>query len=186
MDDTKIIKLYFQRSEAAIEETARKFGAYLNQVAYRILRCREDTEEIVSDTYIAAWNSIPPTVPSSLKHYLSRITRNLSFDRMDYLTAGRRNTHMNVLLSELEGCLPDPKRSMEDQWEAKEIGQSLNRFLGTLRPEDCRIFLARYFYGQTIREIADSYGISSSKAKYRLSCIRGKLRTHLAKEGITV
>ena len=86
MDDAKIIKLYFQRSESAIGETAKKFGAYLNQVAYNILRCREDTEEIVSDTYVAAWNSIPPTVPSSLKHYLTRITRNLSFDRMDYLS----------------------------------------------------------------------------------------------------
>ena len=186
MDDANIIKLYFQRSESAIGETAKKYGAYLNQVAYNILRCWEDTEEIVSDTYIAAWNSIPPTIPSSLKHYLSRITRNLSFDRMDYLTAGRRNTHMNILLSELEGCLPDPRSSMEEQWEAKEIGQSLNRFLATLRPEDCRIFLARYFYGQTIREIAVSYGMSESSAKYRLSCIRRKLRTHLAKEGITV
>jgi len=186
MDDTNIIKLYFQRDETAIAETARKFGAYLNQVAYNILRCREDTEEIVSDTYVAAWNSIPPTVPSSLRHYLTRITRNLSFDRMDYLTAGRRNTHMNILLSELEGCLPDPRSSMEEQWEAKEIGRSLNRFLGTLRPEDCRIFLARYFYGQTIREIAVSYSLSESTAKYRLSSIRRKLRTHLAKEGITV
>ena len=186
MDDANIIKLYFQRSESAIRETAKKYGAYLNQVAYNILRCREDTEEIVSDTYVAAWNSIPPTVPSSLKHYLSRITRNLSFDRMDYLTAGRRNSHMNILLSELEGCLPDPQSSMEEQWETREIGQSLNRFLGTLCPEDCRVFLARYFYGQTIREIAVSYGLSKSNAKYRLSSIRRKLRTHLEKEGITV
>ena len=186
MDDTKIIKLYFQRSESAIAETARKFGAYLNQIAYNILRCREDTEEIVSDTYIAAWNSIPPTVPASLKHYLSRITRNLSFDRMDYLTAGRRNAHMNILLSELEDCLPDPQSSPEQQWEAKEIGQSLNRFLGSLGPEDCRIFLSRYFYGQTIRELTEACGISESKLKYRLACLRRKLRNQLEKEGIAL
>ena len=186
MDDTQIITLYFQRSESAIAETARKFGAYLNQVAYNILRCQEDTEEIVSDTYIAAWNSIPPTVPASLKHYLSRITRNLSFDRIDYLTARRRNTHMNILLSELEDCLPDPQSSPEQQWEAREIGQSLNRFLGSLTPEDCQIFLARYFYGQTIREISEICSISESKLKYRLACLRRKLRTQLEKEGIAV
>lgn len=186
MDDTKIIQLYFDRDEAAIQETAGKFGAYLNQIAYRILRCREDTEEVVSDTYIAAWNAIPPTVPAVLKHFLSRITRNLSFDRLDYITAGKRNAHMNILLSELEDCIPDNQRSMEELWETKEIGQALNHFLGTLTPDDCRIFLNRYYYSKSIRQISESYGISESKTKYRLSCLRRKLRDHLAKEGIAV
>ena len=86
MDDTQIIDLYFRRCESAISETAEKYGAYLNQVAYNILRCREDTQEIVEDTYLAAWNAIPPTRPQALKHFLSRITRNLSFNRLDYLT----------------------------------------------------------------------------------------------------
>ena len=89
MDDTQIIGLYFSRSESAIAETAKKYGAYLNQVAYNILRCREDTEEIVEDTYLAAWNAIPPTKPNVLKHFLSRITRNLAFTRLDYNTAGQ-------------------------------------------------------------------------------------------------
>ena len=107
MDDTKIIDLYFCRNESAITETARKYGGYLNQIAYNILRCREDTEEIVEDTYLAAWNSIPPTKPLVLKHFLSRITRNLSFTRLDYLTAGKRGYHMTTLLSELDECIPD-------------------------------------------------------------------------------
>ena len=186
MEDKQIIQLYFDRSESAIEETARKFGAYLNQIAYHILRNREDTEEVVSDTYNAAWNTIPPTVPKALKHFLSRIARNLAFDRMDYLTAGRRSSHMSILLSELEGCLPDNRSNMEQIWEAKEIAQILNQFLGTLDHTDCRIFLNRYYYGLTITEIARKYGLSESKIKYRLGCLRRKLRTMLEKEGIPV
>lgn len=186
MDDTKIIQLYFDRSETAIEETAVKFGAYLNQIAYRILRCREDAEEVVSDTYIAAWNAIPPTVPTVLKHFLSRITRNLAFDRLDYTTAGKRNAHMNILLSELEECIPAPHSSMEELWESKQIGQVLNQFLSTLSTDDCRIFLNRYYHSESIRQISEIHGISESKVKYRLSCLRRKLRDHLAKEGIAV
>lgn len=186
MDDTQIIQLYFSRSESAIEETAVKYGPYLNQVAFNILRCREDTEEIVEDTYLAAWNAIPPTVPTVLKHFLSRITRNLSFGRLDYLTAKRRDNHLDVLLSELDACFPDRRGSTEDIWEAKQIGVSLNRFLDTLDRTDCRILLSRYYYGMTIDEIAQKYEIPPRKVKYRLSVLRKQLRSHLSKEGVIV
>lgn len=186
MDDAKIIQLYIDRNESAISETAKKFGAYLNQVAYSILRCREDTEETVADTYVAAWNAIPPAVPRVLKHFLSRITRNIALDRLDYLTAGRRNNHLNVLLSELEDCLPDSRGSMEEVLESQEIARSLNCFLEALNKDDCRIFLNRYYYGLTIREISQKNGITESKTKYRLSCLRRKLRNQLEKEGISV
>lgn len=186
MDDTRIIDLYFTRNESAIEETAKKFGPYLNQVAYNILRCREDTEEVVDDTYIAAWNTIPPTVPAVMKHFLSRITRNLAFSRLDHLTAKKRNTHMDVLLSELDECLPDHRSSMDELMEARQIGISLNRFLDNLDHTDCRIFVSRYYYGLTIEEIARKLGISQRKVKYRLSCLRKGLRKQLLKEGITV
>lgn len=186
MDDTQIIDLYFGRSEAAIAETARKYGAYLNQVAYYILRCREDTEEIVEDTYLAAWNTIPPSRPLVLKHFLSRITRNLSFDRLDYNTAKRRNKHMNVLLSELDACIPDYSGNVEDVWEAKQLGIALNRFLETLEVADCRIFLCRYYYNLTISEIAEKYHLPERKVKYRLSCARNNLRKFLEREGIAV
>ena len=186
MDDTQIIDLYFSRSESAIEETAGKYGAYLNQISYNILRSREDTEEVVEDTYFAAWNTIPPARPDVLKHFLSRITRNLSFNRLDYLTAGRRNHHMVTLLSELEECIPDHRGNVEDVWEAKQIGVSLNRFLDTLERIDCRIFLCRYYYNMSIREIGKKYDLTERRVKYRLSVLRRQLRQHLNKEGIVV
>jgi len=186
MDDTKIIDLYFCRNESAITETARKYDGYLNQIAYNILRCREDTEEIVEDTYLAAWNSIPPTKPLVLKHFLSRITRNLSFTRLDYLTAGKRGYHMTTLLSELDECIPDHRCSTEKVWEMKQIGKALNHFLETLDQADCRIFLCRYYYNLTISEIAQKYQITERRVKYRLSCIRKDLRTFLDKEGIAI
>lgn len=186
MDDTQIIQLYLSRNEAAIAGTSDKYGSYLNQVAFQILRCSEDTEEVVEDTYLAAWNAIPPTVPAVLKHFLSRITRNLAFTRLDYLTAKRRDRHMDILLSELDECFPDRRGSAEDIWEAKQLGKLLNRFLETLDHTDCRIFLCRYYYGMTIAEISDKHGIPQRRVKYRLSCIRSQLRTYLGKEGIIV
>lgn len=186
MDDTQIIDLYFSRSESAIAETARKYGFYLNQVAYNILRCREDTEEIVEDTYYAAWNAIPPSRPQVLKHFLSRITRNLSFTRLDYLNAGKRDKHMAILLSELDECIPDHRSSVEERWEAKQLGLSLNRFLESLNQADCRIFLCRYYYNLSIPEVSRKYGIPERSVKYRLSLLRKQLRRHLSKEGVVL
>lgn len=186
MDDTKIIQLYFERNESAIVETSRKYGSYLNQVAWNILRCREDTEEVVSDTYWAVWNAIPPAIPAVLKHFLSRIVRNQAFDRLDYLTAKRRNTHLNVLLSELEDCLPNNSGYDDDFIEARQLGISLNQFLGTLNQNDCHIFVNRYYYGMTISEISNKHQIPPSTVKYRLNYLRNRLRTHLIKEGITI
>lgn len=186
MDDTQIIDLYFQRKESAIQETAEKYGAYLNQISYNILRSREDTEEIVEDTYFAAWNAIPPTKPLVLKHFLSRITRNLSFTRLDYLTAKRRNGHMAVLLSELEECIPDERQNPEKRFHTRETAKIINGFLETLSREECRIFLCRYYYNLTIPEIAEKYGLKPRTVKYRLSLMRQSLKKRLEKEGITV
>ena len=186
MDDTQIIDLYFQRKESAIQETAAKYGAYLNQVSYQILRSREDTEEIVEDTYFAAWNAIPPTRPLVLKHFLSRIPRNLSFTRLDYLTAKRRSSHMSNLLSELEECIPDQRQNPEEQFQARETAKILNGFLETLTREECGIFLCRYYYNLTIPEIAERYGLKARTVKYRLRLMRQSLKKRLEKEGISV
>lgn len=186
MDDTQIIELYISRSESAIEKTAEKYGPYLNQVAYNILRCPEDTEEIVEDTYFAAWNKIPPERPRVLKHFLSRITRNLSFDRLDYITAKKRDPHMIILLSELDACVPDEKNDMESAFDAKLIGEAVNRFLSRLDRMDCAVFLCRYYYGMTISEISGKYTLSERNIKYRLSNLRRQLRKSLDKEGIVV
>ena len=186
MDDSQIVQLYFSRSESSIEETAKKYGAYLSQVAFNILHSREDTEEIVADTYLAAWNQIPPTYPKVLRHFLSRITRNLSFDRLDYLTAKRRNQNMVTLLSELEECLPDRRGSAEDIWEAKQLGIILNRFLETLEPMDCKILLSRYYYSMPIQKIAEKTYLPERTVKYRLGKLRKQLRQYLSWEGILV
>ena len=186
MEDSQIVQLYFHRSEDAISQTQRKYGAYLQEIAYNILRSQEDSEEVVGDTYLAAWNAIPPEKPRVLRHFLSRITRNLSFDRLDYHHAQKRNTHMTTLLSELEDCLPDARQNVEAHWETKQITVCLNRFLSTLPKIDCAIFVSRYFYGKTTEEISGQYGLPPRKVTYRLSRLRQQLRCRLEQEGIAV
>ena len=186
MDDTQIIGLYLSRSETAIAETARKYGPYLHQISYNILRCREDTEEVVEDTYFAAWNAIPPEVPRVLKHYLSRIVRNLSFSRLDYLTAKCRDSHMILLLSELDACVPDRAGDVEAALEAKRTAEVLNRFLSKLDRMDCAVVLCRYYHCMGIGQIAEKYQLTERNVKYRLSRTRQQLRKHLDKEGICI
>lgn len=182
MEDSRIIKLYFERSEQALAETKKKYDAYLNQIAYNILRDSCDTEEIVSDTYLGAWNAIPPARPNSLKHFLSRITRNLSLNRLDYMLAGKRHAQ----LIELEECISDKKNDVESVVEAKELGEVLNYFLEGIERQDCAVFVARYYYAYTIREIAVDYHLSERQVKYRLSKIREELRRYMEKEGVTL
>ncbi|MEZ3427229.1 MAG: sigma-70 family RNA polymerase sigma factor [Lachnospiraceae bacterium] len=181
MEDDGIVALYFARSETAIAETEKKYGAYLHQVAYHILRNLSDTDEIVNDTYMGAWGAIPPTKPNHLRHFLSRITRNLSFNRLAYLKAGKRN----ALFVELDECIPDGK-DVEQVWEAKEIGVVLNRFLKTLDDKSCAVFLARYYYSYSIDELAEQYRLSARQVKYLLSKARNGLRDYFEKEGVIV
>lgn len=182
MEDSEIIELYFARSEAGIGETGRKYGAYLRKIAYNILQNQNDTEEIVNDAYMAAWNAIPPTRPENFKHFLSRIVRNLSLDRLDYLKAGKRR----ALLVEMDECIPDQKNDMERMWEAKEIGEALNGFLGTLDSRTCAIFLARYYYAGSLSELSAQYNLSVRQVKYILSKTRGQLRKYFEKEGVVL
>lgn len=180
MEDNGIVALYFERSETAIQETGKKYGMYLNQVAYHILRSLRDTEEVVNDTYMAAWNTIPPTKPENLKHFLSRIARNLSFNRLDYLNAGKRQ----ALFVEMDECIPDRENDVEEVWEAREIGRVLNRFLETLDRRTLAVFLARYYYGYSIKEISEQYPLSGRQVKYMLSKTREGLRRYFEKEGV--
>ena len=185
MDDSGIIELYFRRAESAIEETARKYGTYLNSVAYRILNSREDAEEIVGDTYLKTWNAIPPTRPRVLKHFLTRITRNLSFDRVEYYTAAKRSAETVALLDELEACLPDPRGSAEQAVEEKELIERLNRFLDELDELSRCVFLSRYYYAHTVKEVAAQYDLPEGRVKYLLAKARETLKKRLTEEGIT-
>lgn len=184
MEDTQIVELFFSRSEEAISETSKKYGRYLKTIAGNVLPSSEDVEEILNDVYLAAWNSIPPNRPPVLKYYLSRIVRNLSFKRIEYLTAEKRGGNADILLQELEDCIPDTRRNMQEVLEAKELGQLVNRFLGTLHPDDRRLFLARYYYAMTAPQLAKKYGGSARQIKYRLEKMRKELKHTLQKEGI--
>lgn len=182
LNDTEIIGLFQRRLETAIEETKTKYGRYLNQVAFNVLQDAEDAEEIVNDTYMAAWNAIPPTVPQNLKFFLARIARNLSLDRLDYHRAGKRN----ALLVELDEALPDGGRTPEQAFESKELGRLLNTFLGTLDKKNAAVFVARYFYSYSYGELAKRYGLSQRQVKYMLVKTRKTLREFLEKEGVTL
>ncbi len=182
MEDTEIIALYVERSEFAIRETDIKYNVFLKRLVYNILRDTLDTEEIIDDTYMGAWNAIPPTIPNSLKHFLSRIARNLSFDRLDYRLAGKRN----AIFVELDECIPDMRQSVERAWEAKEIGNLLNHYLGTLEGKSCAVFLGRYYYSYSISELAEQYSLTQRQVKYMLSKARDGLRRYLEKEGVAV
>jgi len=145
---------------------------------------REDAEECVSDTYLNAWNAIPSERPDHLFAYLARVCRNLALDRLDWKNAKKRQAHVVALTAELEACIPDPWR--ERQLSGQEIGAALTAFLQGV-PEDQRlIFLRRYWYGDSIRDIAGRYGFTESKVKTTLLRTRSRLRDYLEKEGITV
>lgn len=184
MNDANIIALYFQRDEGTIRETERAYGGKLYSVAQRIVECREDAEECVNDTYLKAWNAIPPQKPNYFYAFLAKICRHLAFGKLDWKQAAKRNGDVIALTEELEACIPDKTR--EGQQERKEVVRALNDFLDGLNRESRLLFLRRYWYGDSIREIAVRYGMSESKVKTQLFRTREKLRAYLQKEEIGV
>ena len=183
MEDQKIIDLYWQRSEQAIRETDAKYGGYCYTIAYNILANREDSEESVSDTYLAAWRAMPPKRPGILSSFLGKITRHLSIDRWRRRTAEKRGGGEVVLaLEELEDCLSDGL-STEDAVLKKELTVVINRFLDALPEAERNVFLCRYWYVDPVQDIADTLGVSVSKVNSMLYRTRQKLRRVLEKEG---
>ncbi len=183
MEDKEILELFRKRSEEAIDETSRKYGAFLNRIAYGILRSREDAEECVNDTYMRAWNNIPPDQPQHLSAFLGRITRNLALNRLEQMSASKRGGGQKALeLDELEECIPaecDVQRTVEEH----ELALLLNRFLKKLTKEKRIIFMKRYWYFCTVEEIASELGCSESKVKMSLHRTREKLKDFLLKNG---
>lgn len=184
MEDREIIELFFRREQQAVRETDKKYGVRCRGIADGILQNREDAEECVSDTYMAAWNSIPPTRPASFKAYIFRIVRNISVNRAkERLAAKRGGGNLEAALDELEGCLAS-NYSLEGEYEAKELAREINKFLRTLSKDDRLIFMHRYWLVLTTREIADRLEMTESKVRTSLSRTRDKLRRHLKKEGL--
>lgn len=183
MDDSKIIELFFERSEQAIIELSEKYGAVCTKVANNILNNRQDTEECVNDAYLGVWNAIPPARPNPLLSYVCRIVRNLAVNRYHANTAAKRNSNYDVALDELENCFP-AACSVEDEFHAKEIARIIDGFLGTLDQKNRIMFVRRYWHGDSIAEIANLFSVSSHYVSVRLFRMREKLREHLIREGV--
>lgn len=184
MEDASIIELFWNRSEQAIAETAVKYGGYLLSIARNILNSHEDAEECVSDTYYKTWEAIPPNKPSFLKCWLGRITRNLSIDRYNRLHARKRGAgEIELIFEELENCIP-ASDTVERHWEDREIAELIDGFLKSQKRENRIFFVRRYWYGDSVEQMARSYGASVSKVKSSLFRTRKALKALLEKEGV--
>lgn len=184
MEDSKILDLFFARNEDAIRHTDDTYGRRLFMLADNIVKDHQDAEESVSDTYLKAWDTIPPKRPTHFFAYLAKFCRHFALGKLDWKNAAKRNAEVVSLTDEMELCIPDKNR--DAQLEAKELGRILDSFLRTLTPENRMVFMRRYWYVDTIAEIAVRYGISESAVNMRLSRTRAKLCTYLEKEGIRV
>ena len=182
MEDSQILELYFARSETAIQETDRKYGGYCYKIAFGILADRQDSEESVSDTYLAAWNTIPPRRPNFLNAFLAKMTRHISIDRWRKLSAQKRGGGEIILaLEELEDCVD--RSNVETELAKKELTRVLNAFLSSLPETERNVFLCRYWYLDSIQTISEVSGFSQSKVTSMLHRLRGKLRKKLSEEG---
>lgn len=184
MTDAQIIALFWARNEDAIKETDVVYGRKLHVLADKIVHNHEDAEESVSDTYMRAWDTIPPQRPNYFFAYLAKICRNVSLGKLEWKSAAKRNADVVALTQEMEQCIPD--RSHERKLEAEEIGRVLNRFLDSISLESRLIFMRRYWYTDSIQEIAARYNISQGKVKTQLHRTRNRLQLFLESEGIYI
>ena len=185
MEDGRIVELYWERDEQAIAETQTRYGKYCHRIAYNVLHSDEDAEECVNDTYVRAWNSMPPQRPSRLAAFLGRITRNLALDRYLFDRAQKRARSTELILDELEECIPDPVTAPP---LAEEIAlrDAINAFLASLPQKNRMVFLRRYWYLSPIKEIAADYGMTESNVKVMLHRTRQSFKAYLEKEGIEI
>ena len=186
MDDNLIVELFFGRDERAIREAENKYSAYLRKVAYNILGSDEDVSECVNDTYLAAWNSIPPHKPTNLLTYLSKLVRRSAVDIYRSRTRQkRRGSEYSASLSELSEVLPSGD-SPDDALNAKLLTKTIEDFLKGVTDESRKVFVARYYFLDSVSDISKYFGISTGKVKTILHRTRRKLREHLEREGFPV
>ena len=185
MEDSEILRLYFERDERAIGETQAKYGAFCLSLARNITGNAEDAKECVNDAWLRAWNHIPPERPENLRAWLGRVVRNLALNRYEREHAGKRMTALTELLDEWEDCLPAPG-GVEEALDQEELTRVLNRWLETLPAGDRRIFVRRYWYGDSVKDLAKRAGIRAGAMTQRLYRLRLALRDVLTKEGYTL
>lgn len=184
MEDHELIDLYWNRCDKAILETSKKYGRYCNTIAYNILKSAQDSEECVNDTYLKTWNAIPKDKPKIFSAYLGKITRNLAINRYHKKKAQKRGSgQINLVLEELENCISS-NHSIENQIESQGIREILNQFLEDLKKEDRIIFVRRYWYVDSIKDISKRLGLSESKIKSVLFRARKKLKQYLEEKGV--
>ena len=181
MEDKKIVQLLFARAENAISELTIKFGKQLYRIAYNILENQSDAEECTNDTYLALWNAIPPVSPDPLAPYVYRSGRNIALKRLHRDTAQKRNSRYDVSLEELNGCLPG--ENLEQIIDARELGRTIDRFLETKSRVSRYIFIRRYWYGDSVGEIAKALHMQENAVSVRLNRMRNSLKAYLKKEG---
>ena len=183
MDDSRIIDLYFKREERAITETKDKYGKLLNHIAFSILHSSEDSDECVNDTYMRAWQTMPPKRPNILSAFLCKITRNLSINRYLQNKARRQYLSLDTVFEEIAECVPDTSGPISDRIAIKD---AINGFLGTLAETPRKIFVKRYFYMMSIKEISLDIKTSTSNIKVSLMRTREKFKAYLEKAGINL
>ena len=182
MEDRQIVILYLNRSESAISETKNKYGQYILKIAKNILSNMSDSLECENDTYLSTWNSIPPKEPENLKAFVAKIARNLSLDMYRKKHAEKRGGNTDVLLSELEDCVPD---SFSDSLDSN-LSVLINDFLKSQKKEKRVMFVKRYWYGESISDISNEMGFSESKVATSLFRTREALKEYLEKEGVSI
>ena len=183
MDDWLIIKMFFERSEQAINSLSLKYGNLCKSISYNILSNKEDAEECVNDVYLAVWNTIPPQRPDSLSAYISKITRNISLKKYRRNTADKRNNRYDISLDELCECIGDCNDAQRVV-EAEELAQYINNFLGNINKNDRIIFMQRYWFNMDVSQISSGMNKSKNYINVHLFRTREKLRKYLTEEGL--
>lgn len=183
-DDLRIIELYFERDEQAIKETDSKYGKLCHSIAYNILNNREDSEECVNDTYVGVWNAIPPTRPNNFMAFICKIARNLSLKRLEFTKREKRSADIIISFEELVAVLPDERYAPNISDE--DIGKVISEFLRNQKEDAKNVFIRKYYFFDSISEIAKRYSFTESKVKNMLFYTRNKLKDYLIKEGVEI
>ncbi len=183
MQDNEIVELFWQRDQSAILQCSAKYGKNLESTSYAIVRSKEDAQECVQDTYFAAWNSMPNDRPDYLGAYLMKIIRNLSINLYRKHHAQKRNTGIPLIYEELSECIPDSGESVFDTMESGNLTRIINKFLEGLEKEKRIVFVRRYFYSDSVKDISDKMNISESKVKSMLMRLRQNLAEVIRREG---
>ncbi len=185
MEDEKIIEMFFERSEQSIRELDIKYGKVCRKLSYNIVNSRQDAEECVNDAYLGAWNAIPPVKPDPLLTYICKIVRNISLKIYYKKEAAKRNSAYTIVMEEIEACIAGPD-TVEAEIEAKELARIIESFLDTLTAENRIIFMRRYWFSDSCKDIAGFVGLSEKNISVRLTRIRQKMKSYLAEREVFV